>query len=112
MGFNRRLKSNYILLFDDSPYVFTYVHVRAQVCCNTALIVTALHYIAFHYNALYFTMHWNTLYFSALSWNAHYTTHFTIPYYTVYVLGGGKGYTVEYNPLPEGVPKGKARGNS
>ena len=25
---------------------------------------------------------------------------------------GDKGYTVKYNPLPEGVPKGEARGNS
>ena len=27
------------------------------------------------------------------------------------VLGQGGGYTVKYNPLPEGVPKGEARGS-
>ena len=27
-------------------------------------------------------------------------------------LGQDKGYTVKYKPLPEGVPKGKVRGNS
>ena len=32
--------------------------------------------------------------------------------YTVSVLGRDEGYTVKYNPLPEGVPEGKARGNS
>ena len=32
--------------------------------------------------------------------------------YTVSVLGQDKGYTVKYNPLPEGVPEGEARGNS
>ena len=31
---------------------------------------------------------------------------------TVSVLGRDKGYTVKYNPLPEGVPEGEARGNS
>ena len=31
---------------------------------------------------------------------------------TVSVLGQDEGYTVNYNPLPEGVPEGKARGNS
>ena len=31
---------------------------------------------------------------------------------TVSVLGWDKGYTVKYTPLPEGVPDGKARGNS
>ena len=30
----------------------------------------------------------------------------------VTVLGQDKGYTVKYNPLPEGVPNAKARGNS
>ena len=30
----------------------------------------------------------------------------------VSVLGRDEGYTVKYNPLPEGVPKGEARGNS
>ena len=30
----------------------------------------------------------------------------------VSVLGQEEGYTVKYIPLPEGVPKGKARGNS
>ena len=30
----------------------------------------------------------------------------------VSVLGLYKGYTVKYNPLPEGVPQGKAQGNS
>ena len=29
----------------------------------------------------------------------------------VSVLGQDEGYTVKYNPLPEGVPEGKARGN-
>ena len=28
------------------------------------------------------------------------------------VLGRDEGYTVKYNPLPEGVPEGEARGNS
>jgi hypothetical protein len=32
--------------------------------------------------------------------------------YTVSVLGRDEEYTVKYNPLPEGVPEGKARGNS
>ena len=32
--------------------------------------------------------------------------------YIVYVLGRDEGYTVKYNPLPEGVPEGEARGNS
>ena len=32
--------------------------------------------------------------------------------YTVYALGQDEGYTVKYNPLPEGVPEGEARGNS
>ena len=31
---------------------------------------------------------------------------------TVSVLGRDEGYTVKYNPLPEGVSEGKARGNS
>ena len=31
---------------------------------------------------------------------------------TVSVLGQDKGYTVKYNPLPEGVPEGEARWNS
>ena len=31
---------------------------------------------------------------------------------TVSVLGQDEGYTVIYNPLSEGVPEGKARGNS
>ena len=30
----------------------------------------------------------------------------------VSVLGQDKEFTVKYKPLPEGVPKGKARGNS
>ena len=29
---------------------------------------------------------------------------------TVSVLGQDEGYTVKYNPLPEGVPEGKAQG--
>ena len=33
-------------------------------------------------------------------------------HYTVSVLGRDKGYTVKYSPPPEGVPEGKARGNS
>ena len=32
--------------------------------------------------------------------------------YSVSVLGRDEGYTVKYNPLPEGVPEGEARGNS
>ena len=32
--------------------------------------------------------------------------------YIVSVLGRDKGYTVKYNPLPEGFPEGEARGNS
>ena len=32
--------------------------------------------------------------------------------YIVSVLGREEGYTVKYTPLPEGVPKGEARGNS
>ena len=31
---------------------------------------------------------------------------------TVSVLGRDEGYTVKYNPLPEGVPEGEAQGNS
>ena len=30
----------------------------------------------------------------------------------VSLLGRDEGYTVKYNPLPEGVPEGEARGNS
>ena len=30
----------------------------------------------------------------------------------VYLLGQDEGYTVKYNPLPEGVREGEARGNS
>ena len=30
----------------------------------------------------------------------------------VSVLGQDEGHTVKYNPLPEGVPEGEARGNS
>ena len=32
--------------------------------------------------------------------------------HTVSVLGRDEGYTVKYNPLPEGVSEGEARGNS
>ena len=32
--------------------------------------------------------------------------------YIVSVLGREEGYTVKYTPPPEGVPEGKARGNS
>ena len=32
--------------------------------------------------------------------------------YNVSVLGQDEGYTVKYNPLPKGVPEGKAQGNS
>ena len=32
--------------------------------------------------------------------------------YTVSILGLDSGYTVKYSPPPEGVPEGKARGNS
>ena len=34
------------------------------------------------------------------------------PNHIVSLLGQDEGYTVKYNPLPEGVPKGKAGGNS
>ena len=30
--------------------------------------------------------------------------------FIVSVLGRDKGYTVKYNPLPEGVPEGESRG--
>ena len=33
-------------------------------------------------------------------------------HHIVSVLGQDKGYTVKYKSLPEGVPKGEARGNS
>ena len=32
--------------------------------------------------------------------------------FIVSVLGREEGYTVKYNPLPEGVPEGEAQGNS
>ena len=32
--------------------------------------------------------------------------------YFVSVLGQDEGYTVKYNPLPEGVPEGEAQENS
>jgi hypothetical protein len=32
--------------------------------------------------------------------------------YTVSELGRDEGYTVNYNPLLEGVPEGEAQGNS
>ena len=32
--------------------------------------------------------------------------------YSVSILGRDKGNMIKYTPLPEGVPKGKARGNS
>ena len=35
-----------------------------------------------------------------------------IKQHIVSVLGRDEGYTVKYNPLPEGVPEGEARGNS
>ena len=41
----------------------------------------------------------------------HWTVHCTI-HSTVSILGREEGYTVKYTPLPEGVPKGEARGNS
>ena len=31
--------------------------------------------------------------------------------FIVSVLGRDEGYTVKYNPLPEGVPKGKNKAN-
>ena len=34
------------------------------------------------------------------------------PHYNVSILGREEAYTVKYNPLPEGVPKGEDRGNS
>ena len=33
-------------------------------------------------------------------------------WFIVSVLERDKGYTVKYNPMPEGVPVGKAQGNS
>ena len=41
-----------------------------------------------------------------------WSLHCTELQYTVSVLGRDEGYTVKYNPLPEGVPEGKAGGNS
>ena len=41
----------------------------------------------------------------------HYTLHCAIHYF-VSVLGQDEGYMVKYTPWPEGVPKGKAQGNS
>ena len=38
--------------------------------------------------------------------------YITVNMYAVSVLGRDEGYTVKYNPLPEGVPEGEARGNS
>ena len=38
--------------------------------------------------------------------------HYAALNYTVSVLGRDEGYTVKYNPFPEGVTEGKARGNS
>ena len=32
--------------------------------------------------------------------------------FIIFVVGQDEGYTVKYSPLLEGVPKGKARGNS
>ena len=32
--------------------------------------------------------------------------------YTVSVLGQDEGHMFKYNPLPDGVPEGEARGNS
>ena len=40
------------------------------------------------------------------------SAYFTVLNCTVSVLGRDDGYTVKYNPLPEGVPEGKARRNS
>ena len=40
-----------------------------------------------------------------------YLTGIVFPQGTVSVLGREEGYTVEYTPLPEGVPEGVARGN-
>ena len=48
-------------------------------------------------------------------WQLHYTecnTSVAAAIHTVSVLGKDEGYTVKYNPLPEGVPEGEARGNS
>ena len=42
----------------------------------------------------------------------HVALRCTTLYYTVSELGQEEGCTVKYTPPPEGVPKGKARGNS
>ena len=41
----------------------------------------------------------------------HYDSYDLYEHY-VSVLGRDEGYTVKYNPLPEGVPEAEARGNS
>ena len=41
-----------------------------------------------------------------------YNTVYVTDLDTVSVLERDKGYTVKYEPLPEGVPEGKAQGNS
>ena len=38
--------------------------------------------------------------------------HIMIVMHIVSELGQDKGYTVKYNPLPEGVPEGEAQRNS
>ena len=35
-----------------------------------------------------------------------------VHWHLVSVLGREEGYTVKYTPPPEGIPEGKARGNS
>ena len=48
------------------------------------------------------------LHFLWFSWSKTQRKGMTVLYCTVSVLGRDKGYTVKYNPLPEGVPKGEA----
>ena len=55
----------------------------------------------------------NTTALNALQYN--FTISITIADKTIYfvsVLGPEKGYTIKYNPLPEGVPESNAQGNS
>ena len=54
-------------------------------------------------------MYYTAVYYTAVYYTAVY---YTAVYYTVSVLGRDKGYTVKYNPLPEGVSKGEAQGIS
>ena len=51
-------------------------------------------------------------FFSGLLFVSHHYITLISHSYTVSVLGREEGYTVKYNPLPQGVPEGEARGNS